>query len=69
MVTVICWLVIHSAQGKLDNRAYTQFKGQVMKESGDKLQVNFYESFIQKKINMDLNPVVQYINDGECKYE
>ena len=69
MTHVICWLLIHSTTGKLDNREYKQFKGRVVKESGDSLMVNFSLDFKKRYVNIEVNPVVQLVNENECIYE
>ena len=69
MIWVICYIVMHSAYGKLDNRTYKPSRGYVMRESGDNLLVNFSKDFKHNKIDTGLNPVVQLINGNECTYE
>lgn len=70
MVTIVtCWIVIHTAKGALDNRQYRPVKGTIMKDSGDKFLVNFYDSFKAENVDRMLNPVVQRINGNDCLYE
>ncbi len=72
MIAVICWLVVHTSNDKLDNRTYLQHNGTVLSEAndskGDLLKVLFYDDFMQKKVDLTFNPTVQLVRDSECSY-
>ncbi len=67
MITVICWLVIHTKVP--DNREYLQFRGQIIKEYDDSFKVNFYDAFKAKKVDTRYNPTVQLVQGNECLYD
>lgn len=69
MVTVMCWLVIHTSYDALDNRREIKVKGHIVREAGDNLIVNFYEGFKINKIDSEINPVEQMVNENSCLYE
>jgi hypothetical protein len=68
MTTVICWLLIHVPYKNADLRSYTQYKGVVLKESGDNLLVNFYDDFRRQGVNLSFNKTTQLVNENECVY-
>lgn len=70
MVTVMCWLVIHTSYDATDNRREIKVKGHIMREAGQNtLIVNFYEGFKANKIDLEINPVEQMVNENSCLYE
>lgn len=69
MVTVWCWLIIHSSNTALDNRQQVKIQGTIMREAGQNLLiVNFYEGFKAQKVNTNVNPVEQMVNENTCLY-
>lgn len=69
MVTMICWLVIHTSNDKLDNRRYEKFKGAVLHESMETNQINFADDFGRKHIDVVLNNPIRWVKDSECLYD
>lgn len=69
MVTVMCWLVLHTSDDGLDNRSYKKIKGYVQSTSSDHILVNFNESFTKMGVNMEFNWPVQNVQDSECSYK
>ena len=68
MVTMICWLVIHTSNDSIDNRRYEQFKGLVLKEYTESNQLSFMEAFTSHHIDTTLNNPIQVVSDNECSY-
>lgn len=69
MVTMICWLVIHTSNDGLDNRRYEQFKGAILEEGMEIDKINFTASFAKKHVNIDFNNPIQWVSDEECLYD
>lgn len=68
MVTMVCWLVIHTSRDGLDNRRYEQFKGQVLKEYSNSNELNFAKDFSNKKVDVILNNPIRVVQDNDCLY-
>ncbi len=70
MITVLCWIIIHTNNNRLDDRKELKVQGTVMREVGqDSLLVNFYEAFTALKVDMKFNKVEQIVLENSCLYE
>lgn len=67
-MVMICWLVIHTSNDKLDNRRYEQFTGAVLEEGMERNKINFSDSFTKKKVDVAFNDPIRWVKDGECVY-
>lgn len=61
---MICWLIIHTSNDKMDNRRYEQFRG-VQLTSG---QINFAKDFAKKSVDTSINDPIRYVKENECLY-
>lgn len=66
---MLCWLVIHTSNDKMDDRRYEQFRGVYIKDYLDTNKVNFAEDFAKKHIDVSINDPIRWVQDNECLYD
>jgi len=69
VLTVICWLTIHTSNDALDNRQFGEYRGRVMREFTEMLKVDFYDDFKKKNIDLEYNIPVKLLKDQDCHAE